>query len=138
MTELYIGIVVDDDEHDWAVLDNARFEARRLALLRSQITHTVIIETTRLGMALIRVHPANLRGLYHEVWESIYPNPETLKLSSQRDILRLIPAQRIEEVFRLEIRPEVIDDVEICVYGLHRQQATQPSAASPPDHKVNS
>ena len=42
MPELYIGEVVDDDEHDWAVLDNARFEARRLALLRSQITHTVI------------------------------------------------------------------------------------------------
>ena len=42
MKELYIGEVVDDDERDWAVLDNARFEARRLALLRSQITHTVI------------------------------------------------------------------------------------------------
>src|SRR5450759_3674047 len=65
-------------------------------------------------------------------------NPETPKLSSQRDILRLIPAQRIEEVFRLEIRPEVIDYVEIRVYCLHGQQTTQPSTASPPHHKVNS
>jgi hypothetical protein len=30
------------EERDWAELDNARFESRRLALLRSQITHTDI------------------------------------------------------------------------------------------------
>src|SRR5450759_3462748 len=65
-------------------------------------------------------------------------NSETPKLSSQRDILRLIPTQCIEEVFWLDIRPEVIDYVEIRIYCLHGQQTAQPSTASPPHYKVNS
>jgi len=66
------------------------------------------------------------------------PNLEPRGLSSQRDILRLVPVQRIEELLRFEIRPEVIKHVEIRVDRLHRQQTAQPSAASPPHHQVDS
>jgi len=63
---------------------------------------------------------------------------DPLDLASERHLLVLIPAQGLIEVLWFEVRPQRIKKIKIGVDGLHREEAAEPPAPSPPDNQVDS
>src|SRR5688500_788980 len=56
--------------------------------------------------------------------------------TSKRDVLTLVPAQRVDELLRPHVGPQGGDDMDGRIRALNRQEAGQPAAAAPTYHQV--
>lgn len=58
-------------------------------------------------------------------------------LSSQRDILLLIPLEGLEKILRLKVGPEPLHHKEIRIDRLDRQETGQASHPAPADYQID-
>ena len=56
---------------------------------------------------------------------------------AEGDILQLVPRKRIVEVSVVVVGPQLVEDVEVGVDRLDREEAAQASAAAPAEHQVD-
>ena len=60
-----------------------------------------------------------------------------MQLPAQGDVLFIVPLKGLFHVVFVEIRPHGVDDEEIGVDGLHRQEAGKTAASAPADHQID-
>ena len=58
------------------------------------------------------------------------------KLTAECPVLPLKPRECMFKMMRLEIRPQFVSHVKICVHGLHWQKPAQPASTSPSYYQI--